>query len=151
MEFTKCKSIHGFKRHYAKYLLCMYNVRTIKCNNQKSHRCRDSSVQILNTSTNTPFLHLDHLLAVWFLAEYRRDTLINTHRVQSETDGQQRVHLVVLFLDLYITKQVHYFIFFSAALQHMYLTRERNIINIFYILINKLNNYVFHVILVFTF
>ena len=49
---------------------------------------------------NAPFLHLCHLLYVGFLAQYGRDALVNAHGVQSETDREQGVHLVVLLLDL---------------------------------------------------
>ena len=79
-----------------------YNLQkntTQQCNRNVNYACE--FVQINGIHGNPPFLHLGHLLDVWFLAQYGCDTLVNAHGVEGETDRQEGVHLVILLLYLY--------------------------------------------------
>lgn len=46
-----------------------------------------------------PFLHPQHLVSI-LLPQLGVDTLVDAHRVHGESDGQQAMHLLILFVDL---------------------------------------------------
>lgn len=50
-------------------------------------------------SSFLPFLHSQHLVSV-LLPQLGVDALIDAHWVHGESDGQQAVHLLVLFVNL---------------------------------------------------
>lgn len=62
--------------------------------NEVSQQC-----SLLRAACSSPLLHPQHLVSI-LIPQLGVNALVDAHRVHGESDGQQAVHLLVLFVDL---------------------------------------------------